>query len=136
MKTMRQGEPGYAGWMILLANPWERARPARRLHCKRRFLLFLLTLCLCASVAYCLGQEQSPNVYLIKPSRIFAGESPIEGMVVLARGEKIEAVGAIGKVKAPAQAKTIDLPNTTLLPGLIEARSHVLQLCVKFLIQL
>jgi imidazolonepropionase-like amidohydrolase len=98
-------------------------------------LLVLFSLCLCASVAKCLAvsakasiQEQSPGVYLIKPSRIFDGESPqlIEGTVVLVRGEKIETVGKIGEVKSPAEAKIIELPGATLMPGLIEAHSHVL----------
>jgi imidazolonepropionase-like amidohydrolase len=73
-------------------------------------------------------QEQTPGVYLIKPSRIFDGESQqiIEGMAVLVRGEKIEAIGKIGEIKAPAEAKIIELSGTTLLPGLIEAHSHVL----------
>lgn len=73
-------------------------------------------------------QEQVTSVYLIKPSRIFDGESPQahEGWVVLVRGEKIEAVGAPAEVKAPAEAKTIELPGATLMPGLIEAHSHVL----------
>jgi imidazolonepropionase-like amidohydrolase len=73
-------------------------------------------------------QEQSPAAYLIKPSRIFDGESAqlIEGMVVLVRGEKIETVGKIGEVRPPAEAKIIELPGATLMPGLIEAHSHVL----------
>jgi imidazolonepropionase-like amidohydrolase len=70
---------------------------------------------------------KSPDVYIIKPSRIFDGESaqPLEGAIVLVRGDKIESIG-IGPVKAPADAKVIDLPGTTLMPGLIEAHSHVL----------
>src|SRR5262249_47983120 len=46
--------------------------------------------------------------------------------VVLVRGAKIEAFGPASEVKAPADAKTIDLPNLTLMPGLIEAHSHML----------
>jgi imidazolonepropionase-like amidohydrolase len=45
---------------------------------------------------------------------------------VIVRGEKIEAAGPANEVKAPAEAKTIDLPNLTLMPGLIEAHSHML----------
>jgi imidazolonepropionase-like amidohydrolase len=98
-------------------------------------LLVFLSLWLCGSVAKCLAisakasiQEQSPEVYLIKPSRIFDGESPqlTEGMVVLVRGERIETIGKIGEVKPPAEAKIIELPGATLMPGLIEAHSHVL----------
>ena len=68
------------------------------------------------------------TVYLLKPAHIFDGESAQlhDGWVVLVRGEKIEAVGPASEVKAPAGAKVIDLPNTTLMPGLIEAHSHIL----------
>src|SRR5436190_2100216 len=74
-------------------------------------------------------QLRAPDaVFLLRPSSIFDGETAElhKGWVVLVRGEKIEAVGPAGDVKAPAEAKTIDLPNLTLMPGLIEAHSHVL----------
>lgn len=67
-----------------------------------------------------------PSVYLLTPARIFDGEQLREGWAVLVRGEKIEAVGAASDVKAPSEAKIIELPGTTLMPGLIEAHSHVL----------
>jgi imidazolonepropionase-like amidohydrolase len=80
------------------------------------------------------AQTQSPapkpleTVYLLKPAHIFDGESAQlhDGWVVLVRGEKIEAVGRAGEIKAPAEAKVIDLPGLTLMPGLIDAHSHVL----------
>jgi imidazolonepropionase-like amidohydrolase len=81
-----------------------------------------------------LAQTQSTTlrppdtVYLLKPARIFDGESmiPHGNWVVLVRGEKIEAVGPASEVKAPADAKVIELPGLTLMPGLIEAHSHIL----------
>jgi imidazolonepropionase-like amidohydrolase len=96
-------------------------------------LVFFLVFC-------CFGQISPPaktqslpaklpeTVYLLKPARIFDGESaqPHEGWVVLVRGEKIEAVGPAREVKAPADAKVIDLPGMTLMPGLIDAHSHIL----------
>src|SRR3989449_6332768 len=80
------------------------------------------------------AQIQSPApkppdaVYLLKPAHIFDGESAQlhDGWVVLVRGEKIEAVGSAGEVKAPADAKVIELPGLTLMPGLIDAHSHIL----------
>src|SRR5262245_26330181 len=71
---------------------------------------------------------QEANVYLLKPARVFDGESAQlhEGWVVLTRGEKIESVGSLGEITVPAGAKVIDAPGTTLMPGLIEAHSHVL----------
>src|SRR5256712_1036021 len=80
------------------------------------------------------AQTQSPapkppdSVYLLKPAHIFDGESAQlhEGWVVLVRGNKIEAVGPANEVKTPTDAKVIDLPGMTLMPGLIDAHSHVL----------
>jgi imidazolonepropionase-like amidohydrolase len=80
------------------------------------------------------AQTQSPvprppdTVYLLKPAHIFDGESAQlhDGWVVLVHGQKIEAVGPASEIKAPADAKVIDLPGLTLMPGLIEAHSHIL----------
>ena len=44
---------------------------------------------------------------------------------VLVRGERIEAVGPRAQINAPSDAKVIDLPGTTLIPGMIEAHSHL-----------
>jgi len=49
--------------------------------------------------------------------------SPHEGWSVLVDGDRIVAAGP--KVAAPAGARTIDLPGTTLTPGLIEGHSHL-----------
>jgi imidazolonepropionase-like amidohydrolase len=71
---------------------------------------------------------QPETVYLLKPAHVFDGESSQlhDDWVVLVRGERIEAAGAASGIKAPGDAKIIDLPGMTLLPGLIEAHSHVL----------
>jgi imidazolonepropionase-like amidohydrolase len=45
--------------------------------------------------------------------------------VIVIRGARITAVGA--NVEVPAGAKVIDLGNVTLLPGLIDAHTHLLQ---------
>ncbi len=74
-------------------------------------------------------QPKAPEtVYLLRPAAVFDGESPElhSRWVVLVRGEKIEAVGPAADVKVPVDAKVIDLPNVTLMPGLIDAHSHVL----------
>jgi imidazolonepropionase-like amidohydrolase len=68
----------------------------------------------------------TPSV-LLKPARVFdAGStSTREGVVVLVTGNHVVAVGSPAEVKAPVGTKVIDLPNTTLLPGLIDAHSHI-----------
>jgi len=102
-----------------------------------RIVLFL-SLCLIASgqlmemIPSTNAQSSTPKppatVYLLKPAQIFDGESGQlhDNWVVLVRGEKIEAVGGTNEVTAPAEAKIIDLPGLTLMPGLIEAHSHIL----------
>jgi len=74
------------------------------------------------------GPESVEAVYLLKPAHVFDGVSGQlhEGWVVLVRGERIEAAGPATEIKAPAGARVIDLSGLTLLPGLIDAHSHVL----------
>src|ERR1051325_3338599 len=91
------------------------------------FLLLLLVVC---PIAFAQTQKPKPpeTVYLLKPAHIFDGESAQlhDNWAVLVRGEKIEAVGPVNEINAPANASIIDLPGLTLMPGLIDAHSHVL----------
>jgi imidazolonepropionase-like amidohydrolase len=45
---------------------------------------------------------------------------------VLVTGNKIIAAGPRGQISVPAGATTINLPGTTLTPGLIDAHSRLL----------
>lgn len=65
---------------------------------------------------------------LLKPDRVFDGVAgvPHAGWVVLVRGDTVAAAGPAGEVPVPDGATVIDLPGTTLLPGLIDAHSHLL----------
>ncbi len=47
------------------------------------------------------------------------------GWAVLVTGDKISAAGPAEKITAPSGARTIELPNDTLLPGMIEGHSHL-----------
>ena len=60
---------------------------------------------------------------LLKPAAVFDGQEMHAGWSVLVTGDKIAAVGP--NVAAPADARTIDLPNETLMPGMIEGHSHM-----------
>jgi imidazolonepropionase-like amidohydrolase len=64
---------------------------------------------------------------LLRPARVFtADDGDVHtGWVVLVTGSRITAVGPATSVVAPADAKVIDLPGETLLPGLIDAHSHL-----------
>ena len=75
------------------------------------------------------GQQSStPRSVLLRPARVFDGVNaePHVGWVVLVTGDRIAQAGPSAEVRAPAGAETIDLPGTTLLPGLIEGHSHLL----------
>src|SRR4051812_4948733 len=75
------------------------------------------------------NQPQQPQaVTLLTPARVWDGTdaAPHDGWAVLVRGDRIEAVGPRAQISAPADAKTIDLSGTTLIPGMIEAHSHLL----------
>jgi imidazolonepropionase-like amidohydrolase len=87
-----------------------------------------MLLCLAVMISQTQRTSAPETVYLLKPAHVFDGESAQlhDNWVVLVRGEKIEAAGPAGSVSAPANAKVIDLPGLTLMPGLIEAHSHVL----------
>jgi imidazolonepropionase-like amidohydrolase len=63
---------------------------------------------------------------LLRPAQVWsAGEPPHAGWVVLTQGERILAVGPAATVRPPTEAEVIELPGTTLLPGLIDAHSHL-----------
>ena len=63
---------------------------------------------------------------LIMPARVFDGMEMHDGWSVLVRGDRIAAAGPAGTINAPASARRIDLPGTTLMPGMIEMHSHLL----------
>ncbi|MGB8635103.1 MAG: amidohydrolase family protein, partial [Rhodanobacteraceae bacterium] len=67
------------------------------------------------------------HAYLLKPERVFDAQSSAThaGWVVVVENGKIKAVGAASDTQIPADAETVDLPGMTLLPGLIDAHSHV-----------
>ena len=63
---------------------------------------------------------------LLVPARVFDGTDMHEGWSVLVRGERIVGAGSAATLGAPAGTTRIDLPGTTLMPGMIEMHSHLL----------
>lgn len=62
---------------------------------------------------------------LLRPDRVFDGVQPVShaGWQVLVRGDRIVAVGPA--IAAPSDARVIDLPGQTLIPGMIEGHAHL-----------
>jgi imidazolonepropionase-like amidohydrolase len=64
-------------------------------------------------------------ITILKPARVFDGAVMHDGWAVRVKDERIDAVGPEATVAATG-AKVIDLPGTTLTPGLVEGHSHIL----------
>lgn len=88
--------------------------------------LFFIAVVLYVASPLALADAPSRPI-LLKPARVFDGITPKahEGWVVLVRGNRIVRAGPSADVPADG-ARAIELPHTTLLPGLIEAHSHLL----------
>jgi len=80
---------------------------------KKLFLLLMLT---CAAAAQTIAVRAG---HLIDP----ADGSVSNNQVILIENGKIAAIGA--NVKVPAGAQTIDLPNEWVMPGLVDAHTHI-----------
>ncbi|MFN2637758.1 MAG: amidohydrolase family protein [Gemmatimonadaceae bacterium] len=65
---------------------------------------------------------------LLVPDRVWDGveDAAHSGWAVLVTGNRIIAAGPRSQISMPSGATTINLPGTTLMPGLIDAHSHVL----------
>jgi imidazolonepropionase-like amidohydrolase len=79
------------------------------------------TLLLLASAACCLHAQ----TYVIKAARLFDGKADriIEPGIIVVSGTAIQSVG--GSATSPANATVIDLGDATLLPGFIDAHTHL-----------
>ena len=71
------------------------------------------------------GTPQQSKVVVIKAARMFDGKSErvVSPGVVVVSGGKIQAAGA--NVTIPAGAEVIDLGDATLLPGFMDAHTHL-----------
>lgn len=70
--------------------------------------------------------QAPPAAFVLQPDRVFDGETMHAGWIVVVRGDRIVAAGPRATTTAPATARTLALPGTTLMPGLIEGHSHLL----------
>ncbi len=63
---------------------------------------------------------------LLVPDRVFDGEIMHSNWAVLVKGNSIAYAGPRAKLNTEAGITTINLPGTTLMPGIIEGHSHLL----------
>jgi imidazolonepropionase-like amidohydrolase len=88
----------------------------------RRFLI-LLMLTIAATAAYA---ADSPEVY-VRAGRLLDVRSGkmLADQIIVIRGERIERVGPAAEIRVPQGATVVDLSGATVLPGLIDAHTHI-----------
>jgi len=100
-----------------------------------KFVFIALSLVVCLSLS---AIAQTPpkivpdppigkGTVVLKAARLIdgTGAAAINNAVVVVADNKIVAVGTSGSVNIPGNAKIIDLGNATLLPGFIDAHTHL-----------
>jgi imidazolonepropionase-like amidohydrolase len=108
------------------------------MHFLRSAFSFAVSVCLLTQLGLVTGSAQSPTitpaapigkgVVAIKAARLIdgTGKPAIPNGVVVVTDNMITAVGTAAQVRIPAGAKVIDLGDATLLPGFIDAHTHVI----------
>src|SRR5262245_46497804 len=92
---------------------------------KRTATFCLLLLALLANATAGQAPSQSAPITAIKAGRLIDPETgtAATNQIVIIEGEKIKAVGA--ELAIPAGASVIDLSKLTVLPGLVDAHTHM-----------
>jgi imidazolonepropionase-like amidohydrolase len=68
------------------------------------------------------------GVVVLKAARLIdgTGSAPINNAIVVVTDNMITAVGAAGSVRVPPNARMVDLGDVTLMPGFIDAHTHII----------
>jgi imidazolonepropionase-like amidohydrolase len=80
-----------------------------------------------SSINFCLAQAATPQTVVIRAGHLLDVKSGkmLSNQTIIIHGDKIANVGAITDQLLPTDATIIDLSNATVLPGLIDAHTHL-----------
>ena len=96
---------------------------------KRRYFLLSGWLCLwwlCSPFPAHTQKALADKLALVGGRLIDGNEGPpLENSVILVEGNRIVAVGRVGEVKIPADARVLSTEGMTVLPGLIDMHVHL-----------
>ena len=86
-----------------------------------------LLACVIALALSAAAATDAGTAYLLRPQQVWNGSDDIAhpGWEVLVRNGVIVAVGAVDSLDVTNDVQRIDLPGTTLVPGLIDLHSHL-----------
>jgi imidazolonepropionase-like amidohydrolase len=94
-------------------------------------LLVFMTMVASCFAQYAKTSESGPQTLgrwvAVRAGRMFDGKSDhlLSNQTIIIHGERIVEVSPSDRVKIPAAAQMIDLSHATVLPGLIDAHTHV-----------
>ncbi len=74
------------------------------------------------------GVQSGKGTVVLRAAQIIdgTGSAPIKNGIVIVTDNKIAAIGVNGSVKIPSGARFINLGNVTLMPGFIDAHTHII----------